>query len=128
MIAGALRSAEATAVSSSVLLPNALNSSGWRWQTVIGTACLVVTTLLVLVILMPCHGWRFTHQVSVLLSNYVDGDAEHERTINGMHRWLAVQNDANYRLNEDKIRRLFYCFDLASGSVVLSVILLAVAI
>lgn len=110
----------AGAVSSSFLAPEAIKQAGWNWQVWVGVLCLVVNALLLLLILLPYGGWVFSHKPSILLEDYVTGEAP--RSINGMHRWLSVKNERFVENNRRKMARLFRMFELATVLLAVSIV------
>lgn len=108
----------AGAVSVSFLAPNALEQHGWVWQAWVATSCLILVSILALAILWP-YAWIFSHSPSGMLDVYVEG--RKPRSIDGMHKWLAKENEFYFNQNRRRLRLLFGCFQLATVSLLVSV-------
>jgi hypothetical protein len=109
----------AGSISTAFLAPAATQRAGWGTEAWIATGCLVLTALLVFTILWPYRGWRFSHKPTDMLHVYIDGPKP--RSIDGMHRWLAVKNQSHFEDNRERLDDLHACFQGATVTLCVSI-------
>jgi hypothetical protein len=100
----------AASVSSAFLGGQALarqgHFSGWN---IAALACFGTVVALSLIVLLPTGGWIFTHQIPVLLKEYI----EPGRSLDYMHENLASENYDCRKNNSKKCKRRFIAFQVA---------------
>jgi hypothetical protein len=88
----------------------------WGW---IATGAFVVAVVLVAVILWP-YKWRFRLKTGVLLDGYVD--AEPPTSLDVMHRKLAEWLERDWQENKDRLRWMFFAFEVATVMLVFEIV------
>jgi hypothetical protein len=107
-----------TSISTSFLGGIVLDSGkleGLTWIPV----CTFVIGMLAIWILLPTPGWKFSLDISILISDYVEGHPPAE--LPEMYRDLALHFRNHHRDNEAHLGRLFLLYRLASGLLVAEV-------
>jgi len=107
-------------LSSAFVAAEGIKHAGWAWQAWLALFFQVGTSVLLMMILLPYKGWAFTHKIGGMIHVYVDGPKP--RTIRGMHRQLAKVNDANYVGNRKLLGRLQVYYELATVSLLVSML------
>ena len=105
------------ALSASFLGARALDDSGFDTLNWIAMLLFGAAGFGCLLILLPWGDWRFTHDATRVLREFVDGD----ETLDAMHTEMAETNQANWKKNEVKLGRLQWLFRLAVLLLVLQV-------
>jgi hypothetical protein len=67
------------------------------------------------------YRWIFSHKPSALIEIYVEGDKP--RTIDGMHKWLAIENQDYFEGNRRTLDTLFLAYQAATVLLAVSIAL-----
>jgi len=112
----------AGAVSTSFLGPQALRAhAGWAWPSIAALGSLLLASVLLVAVLWPRSRWVFSHDISLLLDYYVEG--ENPRTVNWLIRSMSVKNERFHDRNKRRLWWLFLGYQLAAVSLGASVVL-----
>ena len=111
----------AGSIATSFLAPQALRVGEWDGVLIAATVLLIAAALLDMAILIPIKGWGFSHKPQVLLDVYVDGPKP--RSIQGMHRTLALANQTLAGKNRCRLDVLYYLYTASVAALALSIAL-----
>ena len=108
------------AVSASFLGGVAFKDAGPRGLSWIPIVAFVAVGVLAIWILLPVRGWKFSFDVNILVTDYVEGSSPAK--LDEMYRDLALHLGRHYTTNEQRLTRLFLKFKLASAILVFEVV------
>jgi hypothetical protein len=101
----------ATSISSALLGSADLTKhETFRTMTYLAVGAFCLSLLLCVYVLRPTRGWTFSHTSRGLLDAYVDKG----KSLDSMHRELALAADGYRDVNDKKIKRQFRAFRWAS--------------
>jgi hypothetical protein len=91
----------------------------FRAATWVGTIAFAVVGVLTAWILVPRKGWKLHRRPSILLSGYVEHPTP--ASVDEMYRELARNLECDYRVNDQKLRRLYWYLSVSCLAVAVEI-------
>lgn len=110
----------AAAVTSSLFATQILKHGSPTCLSWNALAAFVVVGVAAVYVLWPRHGWRFSNDVTVLLSDWVDKE---DSSIDAMQRQVAQFNQGAWANNQKMLGRIYDAFQVASIALGIEVVL-----